>query len=68
MRFLIFTKIFVPLQRTSETLIYKSGFTRYGKLGKKVPLTQGFMESQGRKYLWHKGSWKVRESQGIWKF
>ena len=48
MRFLIFTKIFVPLQRTSETLIYKSGFTRYGKLGKKVPLTQGFMESQGR--------------------
>ena len=64
MRFLIFTKIFVPLQRTSETLIYKSGFTRYGKLGKKVPLTQGFMESQGRPgdvEILHKKSGKVRE-------
>ena len=26
------------------------------------------LESQGRKYLLHKGSWKVRESQEIWKF
>ena len=26
------------------------------------------LESQGRKYLLHKGSWKVRQSQEIWKF
>ena len=48
MRFLIFTRIFVPLQRTSEILIYKSGFIRSGKSEKKVPFTQGFMESQGK--------------------
>ena len=52
------------------TPVVTAGFIHSGKSGKKVPFTQGVMESQGSWKFLHEKSGKVREknSSGKWSF